>query len=155
MDGFTSARHQMNAELSERSMVDAGQAGRQAEHLLFTLRAAHIVYGDAVYGIGYFNGYVGLIEGHMIPIIRPPEEEADEDPEVGIEDVPDLEPIYAGDEAMEPLRLENVVLIYVDENITICHQTGECLTNIHEDKRHFVIGNNGEEVADGWITSFP
>ena len=130
----------------------------------------HVVYGDAVYGdavhgIRYFNGYVGFIEGHMIPIIRPPEEEADEDQEVGIEDVPDLEPIYVGDEAMEQFHLENLgvflfhvenlwMQIDVDDEITIRRQTGECLTNIHEDKRHFVIGNNGAEVAHCSITSF-
>ena len=100
----------------------------------------------------------------MIPIIRPLEEEADEDQQVGIEDMPDLEPIYAGNEAMEPFYLYNLDIMFhvenlgmqidADDEIKICHRTGECLTNIHEDKRHFVIGNNGAEVVHGSITLF-
>ena len=67
-------------------------------------RAAYFV-GDVAYGIPlmaldiYFD---------MIPIIRPLEEEADEDQQVGIEDMPELEPIYAGNEAMEPFYLYNL-----------------------------------------------
>ena len=117
--------------------------------------------GDVAYGIPlmaldtYFD---------MIPIIRPLEEEADQDQQVGIEDMPDLEPIYAGNEAMEPFYLYNLDIMFhvgnlgmqidADNKIKICHRTGECLTNIHEDKRHFVIGNNGAEVVHGSITLF-
>ena len=124
-------------------------------------RPAYFVYGDATYDIPlmaldtYFD---------MIPIIHPLEEEADEDQQDGIEDLPDLESIYAGNEAMEPFYLYNLDIMFhvenlgmqidADDEIKICHRTGECLTNIHEDKRHFVIGNNGAEVAHGSITLF-
>ena len=124
-------------------------------------RPAYFVYGDAAYDIPlialdtYFD---------MIPIIHPLEEEADEDQQDGIEDLPDLEPIYAGNEAMEPFYLYNLDIMFhvenlgmqvdVDDEIKICHRTEECLTNIHEDKRYFVIGNNGAEVAHGSITLF-
>ena len=128
-------------------------------------RAAYFV-GDVAYGIPLM---IPLMASDtyfdMIPIIHPLEEEADEDQQDGIEDLPDLESIYAGNEAMEPFYLYNLDIMFhvenlrmqmidADDKIKIYHRTGECLTNIHEDKRHFVIGNNGAEVVHGSITLF-